>query len=456
VYQEADAYPAQNYAATVAQLAGNACRVQSRWLNAVSVCLDVDSRKKVAALLFVAGVQPVRSSFVTAENVPETPLKLSKGLAQMGGKWLQQEKLTGKGVHIGLIDAGFGDADKTEALAHLFTNKSIKAYRDFEAPSHTDFFRRPSAEFDDHGTDVLSLVAGLEPGISQYGGATGATFSLARTDNAIKEYRHEEDLWVNAMEWMDSLGVRLINSSLGYGLDFTDSKEDHTLADVNGKSSPATRAVDIASLQKGITVVVSAGNDGGDARWGPINMPADAETAIAVGSTYADDWQRVNYSGKGPESLPYIKPDVAVFSLLGTSFSAPLVAGGIACLMERFPNLKPADYANAIKQSGHLAGAPNNYLGHGVPDLHRAALVLQGKPAPVPVKHLKAKGQVSISTIEFGPTSAVFFHKKDARTVLRQGVLTAEKGHFVLNQEGGAKRSTLATPTHIWEVEWEQ
>jgi subtilisin family serine protease len=374
----------------------------------------------------------------------------------VGGSWLQEEGLTGKGVHIGLIDAGFGDADKEEVLTNLFSEKRIMAYRDFEAPSHTDFFRRTSPEIDTHGSDVLTLIAGQQPGEARYGGAINATFSLARTDNALKEYRHEEDLWVAALEWMDSLGVRLINTSLGYGLGYDNPKENHKLADVNGHTSPATRAVDIATTQKGITVVVSAGNDGGNAAWGIINMPADAVGGISVGATYGDIWQKVGYSGVGPEALPYLKPDVSVFSLMGTSFSAPVVTGALACLMEKHPNRKPAEYADALRQSGHLHAAPNNYLGHGVPNLHRASLALEGKPTTLPFQQLQGKSEVVLTIDTSVYTTVVLFHKKNKTQVVSQATLKAEGGKLTITRGAEARYTTVATPKQVWEIDWKQ
>ena len=453
VRQESDAYPSALYTSAVEAVAGQSVRVRSRWLNAVSIEADAATRHRLAALPFVAEVRPVAST-ATARAAKDSTVRLGRGLAQVGGAWLQSEGLTGKGITIGLIDAGFGDADRSDELKHLFDKGLIKACRDFEMPSHTDFFRRTSNQIDTHGADVLSLIAGQVPGEGRYGGATDANYYLARTDNAVKEYRREEDLWLNALEWMDSLGVRLINTSLGYALGFDSPSENHAIADVDGHASASTRAVNIATQQKGITVVVSAGNDGGNPKWGIITMPADAEQAIAVGANYLDSWQKLGYSGVGPESLPYVKPDVSAFSLLGTSFSAPVITGLLGCLMERHPGLKPSQYADALRHSGHLAGAPNNYLGYGVPSARRLHLALANTPEPVPVIHLKASHTATVSEGLGAATTVVFFHKKNARTVLQQGTLPVQGGTISLSKPEGAVLTTLATPGHVWEIEW--
>lgn len=454
VIQETDAFPSASYCEAVQTLVRQPICVRSRWLNAVSVEADRVEQERLARLPFVQAVVPV-AHLVAASAASDSAPALDKGFNQIGGRWAAQEGLTGKGVQIGLIDAGFLDADKAETFRTLFASGHIRAVRDFENPDHTDFFRKSGNQVDEHGASVLTLIAGQQPGGMRFGGATGASFCLARTDNYAREYRHEEDLWLNAMEWMDSLGVRLINSSLGYALGYTDPKENHSPTDIDGHTSAATRAVNTAVEEKGITVVLSAGNDGGNPAWRFISMPADARGAISVGATYYQGWQKVGYSGIGPESLPYLKPDVAAFSLFGTSFSAPVITGGVACLMQKYPNLKPAQYADALRQSAHLQGAPNNYLGYGVPDLHRAAEVLAGQPHPVPTHKLKARGQAIIPVPPGGQSAAIFFHKKDARHVLKQGSLNASEGRFTLARLPEAVITTLATPDQVWEIEWE-
>ena len=453
VRQATDAWPAEAYCQGVEALAARPVRVRSRWLNGVSIEADAAFARRLARLPYVAEVRPVAATAQAATRPAlADSLQLSRGLGQVGGAWLAQEGLTGKGVAIGLIDAGFADADESAELRGLFAAGRVKAFRDFEAPANVAFFRPLGGKVDDHGTNVLTLVGGHSPG-RRFGGAPEADYYLARTDNHAKEYRREEDYWLAAMEWMDSLGVRLINTSLGYGLGYDDKAENHSIRDVDGRSSVVTRAVNLAVAEKGITVVVAAGNDGGNAQWGIINLPADAPGAIAVGATYLDNWQKLGYSGTGPEGLGYVKPDVAAFSLFGTSFAAPVVTGLLGALMQRHPGLTPRQYAEALRQSGHLHQAPNNYLGYGVPDARRAHLALAGTPAGVPTLRLQANKQAQVSVGGKGQ-ALVYFHKKDARHVLKQGTLQPEGGKLTLARPAGAAYTTLALPDQVWEIEW--
>jgi len=465
-WQATDARPKPDYVSILASVAGAAPRMQSRWLNAVSICLTADARVRVTQLPFVARVQLVRATHATGIKPMATKggsgltagasgtARQSRALQQIGGGWLQAQNLNGTGIQIGLIDAGFGNADLRDDLKHLFAQKLIRAVRDFEAPSRPAFFSQDNEDIDDHGTQVLSLVAGTSLAVGRQGGATHSTFVLARTDNANKEYRREEDYWVQALEWMDSLGVRLVNTSLGYGLGFDDPAQNHPLTDVDGSTNPATHALTIASKEKGITVVVAAGNDGALPGWGIINIPADAPEAITVGATLLDTWEKAYYSGTGPASLPYVKPDVCAYSVTGTSFSAPIITGAVACLMQRYPNRIPSAYADALRASGHLAAVPNNYAGYGVPNLALAAKVLQGTAIFKAPTRLTAKG-IALLQLPAGK-NIVVYHKTDSLHVASQQTITAETtGPTRIVQEENVRYTTLSTPKQVWEITWE-
>jgi subtilisin len=368
-----------------------------------------------------------------------------------------------------LIDAGFSGADRAPALQYLFARTTtgqsqIEAVRDFVTPSHTAFYTATTSDVDDHGTEVLGFLAGQGRGIEipQMGAATGARFLLARTDNAPREYRAEEDYWLAAAEWMDSLGVQVINSSLGYGLGFTNPAENHDPSELNGATSVVSKAAQIAATEKGILVIISAGNDGNNPTWKTlINFPADAPDVLAIAASQGDPWLKAGYSGTGPEELSYLKPDLAAYSLLGTSYSAPIIAGVAICLMEAYPGLKPARYLAALRKAGHLAQSPNNFIGNGVLSASTAhALLGDSTLVPTTVRYfpMEAKGTNKIDVpIPAGCKGApAIFHKKTRRNVLRQSYLAVVPTSTVpVTQPNSSCRfTTLAWPTAIVEVEW--
>ena len=128
------------------------------------------------------------------------------------------------------------------------------------------------------------------------------------------------------MEWIDSLGVRVINTSLGYAKGFSNPAENYEPTQMDGHTSVISKAAQIATEKKGILLVVSAGNEGDDTNWMLISTPADAEGVLAVGATNQKLWNKIGYSSIGPEFLPYLKPNVSCFSLYGTSLAAPSLA----------------------------------------------------------------------------------------------------------------------------------
>jgi subtilisin family serine protease len=260
--------------------------------------------------------------FYIARTQPIEKAQMAPVMSQVQANAFLKEGITAKDVTIGVIDAGFYGADSSLSLSQIFSNDRILGIRDYVKPGRAgDLLFSTAESFSDmHGTEVLAAIAGIDyKDQIQYGMATNAKFYLARTDYSLREYRGEEDNWIAAMEWMDSLGVRLINTSLGYAKGFSDPRENYTPSQMDGKTSAISRAAQIASDQKGIMLIVSAGNEGDDKSWGIVSAPADAKGVLSVGATNGKLWNRIGYSSTGPEFLPYVKPNVSCFSLYGTS-----------------------------------------------------------------------------------------------------------------------------------------
>ncbi|HBF95578.1 MAG TPA: peptidase S8 and S53 subtilisin kexin sedolisin, partial [Porphyromonadaceae bacterium] len=66
--------------------------------------------------------------------------------------------------------------------------------------------------------------------------------------------------WVRAVEYADSIGIDLINSSLGYTA-FDDTTLNYKPESLDGKTSFMTLAANRA-YEKGMILVTSAGNEG--------------------------------------------------------------------------------------------------------------------------------------------------------------------------------------------------
>ena len=304
----------------------------------------------------------------------------------------------------------------------------------------------------------MSAIAGMNYSENkQHGLATDAQFYLARTDHGTREWRGEEDNWVAAMEWMDSLGVRLINTSLGYAKGFSNPIENYEPAQMDGQTSVVSKAAQMAVDKKGILLVVSAGNEGDDPNWRIISTPADARGVLAVGATNQKLWNKIGYSSIGPEFLPYLKPNVSCFSLYGTSLSAPVITGFAACLMQANPKLTNKEISAIIEKSAHLYPYGNNYVGYGVPLASRALALAQNPDATFRnTREVRAKGTTYSYSLKLndGETISVF-RKKNATHVLAQEAVRVRDGQLLLKRRTGETHTTIDLKTEVIEVIWE-
>ena len=430
----------------------------SRWLNAVSATLTPEQRELVSQLTFVKEVVMMDSDFIITANKPVEKAALAPVMSQIQSEAFTRSNITANGVTIGIIDAGFYGADSSHSLRQVFSNNRVLGIRDYVKPNQPAQWLYTLAESysDMHGTEVMAAIAGIDRNDQvQYGTALNAKFYLARTDYSLREWRGEEDNWIAAMEWMDSLGVKLINTSLGYARGFTDPLENYTPSQMDGKTSAISKAAQIAVDKKGILLVVSAGNEGEDKNWRIVSTPADAKGVLAVGATNMRLWNRIGYSSIGPEFLPYLKPNVSCFSLYGTSLSAPVITGFAACLMEANPTLTNKEIMSLIEKSAHLYPYGNNFVGYGVPSATRALALSKAPYLPSLSKTITVKGRSLDLAVETKEPMLVVYHKKNKKDVLSQGVVKVQDGRISFKRPGGADYTTIDLKDRSIEVVWE-
>ncbi len=378
--------------------------------------------------------------------------QLGFALEQIGAQAIIDAGLTGKGVKIGIIDGGFLRADKSESLRLLFENGQIAGYKDYLDPDAEDF--AGSAAFDDvHGTEVWELIGGINHDREvQYGLATGATYYLARTDHGGYERRQEEKFAIEAMGWMAKEGVQIINISLGYNFGFNNKRENYQPKQIDGKSTILTRAINRLSEDYDILFVVAAGNDG-DNKWKILGSPGDAKSALTVGATKLKVWDGMKYSSKGPEWLEYVKPEISCFSSLGTSFSAPIITGLAACLLEKDSTLTASDLKKVIIQAGSLS-SPNNHIGYGVPNGQRALELITQPEGIFFGPQIDAAKNFANVELDSPSIYITVYHKKGWRVVKKE-VIRNDKTKVKIKQKEDAESSTVIWEGGSLEVVWE-
>ena len=386
-------------------------RQQSKWLNAVSIEASAAQLTRLAALPFVRQIELVsrfnrrkadesvapmqNKGRVSPQENGINSLDYGLSLGQLNQINVPAVHNTGnhaEGVLIGVFDNGFRLLSH-EAFDTL--RPKILATYDFVDHKVSVAPNDPSQDFGSHGINTLSTLAGYKPGVL-IGPAFGADFILARTENDSSGpnadfYPSEEDNWIAAIEWGDSIGVQVTSTSLGY-LQHLPPATDWTWRDMDGKTIPISRAATIAA-SKGIVVVNSAGNDAAAGTPNTLDAPADADSILTVGAV-TPQGTKASFSSYGPTADGRIKPDVmaqgtsVVIALggnptgygtsQGTSFSCPLAAGVAALVLRAHPSAKPMEILSAMKLTASNTATPNNNIGWGIINAVAAINYLSG------------------------------------------------------------------------------
>ncbi len=368
----------------------------SRWMNAALIQTSDANLQTILKLPFVKGLEvngtvddPLsRSGRKKAKFEALDNKSLNYGLSKIqnemiGVNIMHDLGFKGEGMMIAVLDAGFNNTDKIAAFKPLFDeNRIVGTY---------DFVKKEKSVYEDdaHGTEVLSCMGAFLEG-NMVGTAPKASYLLLRSEEASSEYIIEEANWLFAAEYADSVGVDLINSSLGYTT-FDDVKTNHTYAQLDGNTTIAARAADWAA-GVGIVCVISAGNEGNDS-WKYEGTPADADSVLAVGAVDANKLY-VKFSSQGIPSDKRIKPDVVamgqstaiispngnVTTGSGTSFSSPILCGMVAGYWQANPTLTAMQIMENVRKSGSQAVKPDKVLGYGIPNLFKV-LAIEGEVA---------------------------------------------------------------------------
>jgi len=227
---------------------------------------------------------------------------------------------------------------------------------------------------------------------------------------------------------------------------------------MEGKPALASLACQKATDQKGMLIVVAAGNDGNN-EWEVIDVPADAPGVLTVGATDLKFWRKMPFSSIGTGFTSFLKPDISCFASSGTSFSAPVITGLAACLWEAAPDLTNTSLKELILSSGHLAGAPNNYLGYGVPDagwlMQKLSttddLLLPASEAIV--IEAKKKKQLVLEGEE--KKQIVLYHKKDNQHVVKEEFFSHHASFLIVRPfEQSAFTTIVVDHRVVMEIKW--
>ncbi|MEI6866817.1 S8 family serine peptidase [Flavicella sp.] len=381
-----------SYISEIYEATGISVKAKSKWLNAVHV---QGTQSNIELLLYLSSVNSIQFvNRILNKSVSEkstnkfklekitTVNELNYGFAEnqimmLNGDFLHDMGYTGQGIQIAVLDAGFKGVETFNAFSNLHDNNTLNG----EILGGYDFVNRNSNFYFDmgntHGLSVLSTISGFID--SQFiGTAPDAQFYLFITEDSGSETPLEESLWVEAVEKADSLGVDIINTSLGYTT-FDNSDYDYSYSDMDGQTTFISRGAEIA-CSRGMVLVTSAGNEG-NSSWKYISAPADVSSVLTVGAV--DENEVISFfSSYGPTADNRVKPEVLaqgekvyiinnegnIATSNGTSFSSPIMAGMVACLWQAFPSKSSDEIKELILGSTDSFYNPSSHGGYGIPN----------------------------------------------------------------------------------------
>ncbi|MBP0903618.1 S8 family serine peptidase [Mariniflexile gromovii] len=381
----------ESYITQLKNATGITVMAKSKWFNAVHVRgTETDIKNLTSTFSFVDHIEFANRSLNTSKKSQEkVPSKITNTLTNFNygnaanqiemikGEQLHLANYTGTGMTVAVIDAGFTNVNNMAGFQRLRSSNNILGTYDFVGRD-SDVYTNTTSN---HGTLVLSTMAGYIE--NQFvGTAPDASYYLFITEDALSENPVEESYWVEAAERADSLGVDVINSSLGYTT-YDNPNYSYAPSDMNGNTAYISKGAQIA-FEKGILVVNSAGNSGNDS-WQIVGAPADASGVFSIGAVQSNG-QYASFSSRGNSTQSTQKPDVVaqgqgsavitqnnvIANANGTSFSSPIMAGGITCLWQALPSLTNNEIMQLVRESASQYNTPDYFLGYGNPNLEIA------------------------------------------------------------------------------------
>lgn len=366
---------------------GGVVIARSKWLQSITVhCEDSAMVEKYKQLPFVdhaVFVWKGKMKEIKPDSIINYPTKeevvfgkyYGKGEINIkinNGQYLHDAGYKGEGMDIAVIDGGFNHFPQVEML----DNVNVKGSKGF-IYKYENLFRNAGQ----HGLNVLSCIGANKP-MQFVGTAPKASFWLFSSEDTRSEFPVEEDYWATAIEYADSVGVDVVNTSLGYN-NFDKPAKSYTHADLDGKTAYISRAADKAA-DKGMLLVISAGNSG-NSEWKKITPPSDAFNVLTMGAIQRDS-VIASFSSRGMTADLRVKPDVMALGVgstvvhdngivgqsSGTSFSSPIMCGMVTCLWQAFPTLTNKEILQVVRQSADRYEEFNEDYGYGIADMKKA------------------------------------------------------------------------------------
>lgn len=313
-------------------------------------------------------IRPVRK--YPAKTTTE---KVTWGISRLNVEKLWAQGLTGAGIKVGHLDTGVDGK-------HPVLKKRIAGWQEFDFDGEPVPKSSPH-DTQDHGTHTAGTICGGSFQGLKIGVAPGVDLYSALVIEGGKATLRV----LSGLEWMITVGVRIVSMSLGF-VGYT----------------PFFQEVVRRIRDRGILSVFAIGNEGVATSRSPGNYPEP----ISVGAM--DEADRVaDFSSsqifqreEDPNQPNVVAPGVNVISaqpgndvqaMDGTSMATPHVAGVASLLLEAKPSSSVAELEQAIFETSKPLSSedPPNRYGYGLVDSAAAFERLSGikltKPKGTPI-----------------------------------------------------------------------
>ncbi|MFV2015610.1 MAG: S8 family serine peptidase, partial [Candidatus Heimdallarchaeota archaeon] len=242
--------------------------------------------------------------------------KFSTGRSVIGAQWLIDNGFNGSNIKIGIIDSGVTNSSE-------FSSRFVAARSFVTIANGYSIDDLSLTEYIIHGSTVANYALGTTSGIAPGALLVSAKIFGSGTVTGNGDYRGEETTKaiVEAIYYMIEQNVSVINLSIGQYSNIVNDGRQYI--------------IDKVSKEQNIIFVIAAGNEGYQGIDGStIGTPGTAFQGITVGATDSLGLSMMGFSGSGLKVDYTVKPDLVAPGVGGTSFASPLVAGGVALLIQ--------------------------------------------------------------------------------------------------------------------------